>query len=226
MATAKKIITRSLRLIGVLAAGETATAEDLTDSLEALNDMLDGWRADSMMVYALRDESVSMTGAQSYTAGAGGDLNTDRPVRIESAYLRTNGTDYPLRLAAASQWNRLSDKSVAGDVPDWLYYETSHPLGRLWLYPYPASGVLHVSTWVPLGSFAADDDVDLPPGYREMLGYQLAMRLAPEYGKSASAEVVAMAAASKDRIGNINFRVPTMDAGLSTGRRFDIMAGN
>ena len=59
-----------------------------------------------------------------------------------------------------------------------------------------------------------------------MLVYQLAMRLAPEYGKSASAEVVAMAAASKDRIGNINFRVPTMDTGLSTGRRFDIMAGN
>lgn len=224
MATAEKIIKRSLRLIGVLAAGETLSAEDLADSLDALNDMLDGWRADSLMVYALRDESLTMTGAASYTVGTGGDLNTDRPVRIESAYWRSGSTDYPLRIAPAGQWNAITDKSTTG-TPDWLYYDAANPLGVIRLHPSPSDGVLHVSTWVPLLSVAATDDIDLPPGYREMLVYQLAMRLAPEYGKSAPAEVVAMASAAKDRVGVINFRAPIMSTGLGDGRRYDIQAG-
>ncbi len=43
MATALDIITRSLRLINAIEAGETASAEDAVDSLAALNEMVFGW---------------------------------------------------------------------------------------------------------------------------------------------------------------------------------------
>ena len=43
MATAIDIITRALRLINAIEAGETATAEDAVDGLAALNEMVSGW---------------------------------------------------------------------------------------------------------------------------------------------------------------------------------------
>ncbi len=43
MATALDIITRSLRLIYAIEAGETATAEDMVDGLASLNEMVNGW---------------------------------------------------------------------------------------------------------------------------------------------------------------------------------------
>ena len=48
MATARDIVTRSMRLIGALAAGETASAEDASDGLDALNGMLHGWAVEGV----------------------------------------------------------------------------------------------------------------------------------------------------------------------------------
>jgi hypothetical protein len=43
MATAIDIITRALRLINAIEAGETASAEDAVDGLAALNEMVHDW---------------------------------------------------------------------------------------------------------------------------------------------------------------------------------------
>ena len=221
--TAGTIIRRALRLCNVLAAGETASAEDQADALESLNSMIDGWRNQSLMVYALRDESFSVTGAASYTIGTGGTFNTDRPVKVDRAFMRQNGIDYPIQIADAKAWFDIADKSVTSDYPDWLYYEMSFPLGKIFLFPKPSSGSLHLVTWVPITEFAnASDAVSLPPGYREMLTYQLAMRLGPEYGKPVPIEVAAIGKAAKDDIGMVNFRVPKMSSGLGLGRRYNI----
>lgn len=225
MATASAIIRRSLRLIGAIAAGETPAASEQADALEALNAMLDSWRTESLTVYALRDETLTLTGAASYTIGAGGNLNTTRPVRIESAYERIGDTDYPVRLASAEAWYQLAAKSTMSDVAEWLYYEPSYPLGKLYLYPNPATGVLHLVTWVPLTSYAAADDVALPPGYQDALTYNLAVRVAPEYGRPVTPELAALARNTKEVVQRINFRPRLMSTGLEGGRRADIWSG-
>lgn len=43
MATSTSVIKGALRLIGVLATGQTVTAEDLAQGLDALNEMLATW---------------------------------------------------------------------------------------------------------------------------------------------------------------------------------------
>lgn len=48
MTTAADIINQALKDIGVLGMGETATAEDATDGLDALNQMLGQWNATAM----------------------------------------------------------------------------------------------------------------------------------------------------------------------------------
>lgn len=44
MATMLDIVKRALVLAGVYAAGETPSAEDASDGVDALNDMLHGWK--------------------------------------------------------------------------------------------------------------------------------------------------------------------------------------
>ena len=44
MATAQEMINRALRMTGVLADGETATAAQSVDALNVLNEMLYAWR--------------------------------------------------------------------------------------------------------------------------------------------------------------------------------------
>jgi hypothetical protein len=222
MATAATIIRRSLRLLGALAASETPSAAEQADALEALNAMLDSWRASSLAAYALRDETLSLTGAASYTIGPAGNLNTVRPVRIEAAFQRVGDIDYPLRLASAVAWSGIAAKGTTGDVADWLYYEPSYPLGRLYLYPKPSAGVLHLLTWVPLTAFAASDDVALPPGYQDALTYSLAVRLSPEYGRPVTAELAAVARDAMSKVERTNFRPPLMATGLGDGRTWDI----
>lgn len=43
MATASDIITRALKLVRAVPAGETPSDEEMTDALDALNDMLHSW---------------------------------------------------------------------------------------------------------------------------------------------------------------------------------------
>jgi hypothetical protein len=223
MSTASQIIKRSLRLINVLASGETPDASMQADSLEAMNAMLDAWRTESLMVYAMRTESLTLTGASSYTIGASGDLNTTRPIKIEEAYWRSGDIDYPIQIAQSLSYARIADKTTSGD-PDWLYYEPAYPLGTLFLHPIPTSGTLKLVTWVPLTSFIASDEVSLPPGYLEAITYQLAMRLAAEYGRPIPQEVAAIGSAAKKDIKRMNFRSPIMKTGLVEGRRYDIRA--
>lgn len=50
MATVDSVVTRALKEIGVLAAGEVANGDDLTDAIEALNQMLAAWPHDGIKV--------------------------------------------------------------------------------------------------------------------------------------------------------------------------------
>ncbi len=48
MTTARTLITRSLRTLGVLHSGETPSAEEANDALDALNEMLGAWIHDGI----------------------------------------------------------------------------------------------------------------------------------------------------------------------------------
>lgn len=219
------VLARALRLAGILASGESPDATMQADALEALNSMLDAWRTESLLVHALRTESLPITGAASYTVGDGGDLDTVRPVKIEAAYWRSGDTDYPLALATAVTWAQISDKSLSADVPEWLYYEPAYPLGVVHLSSIPSSGTLHLVVWTPIAEFGAFDEFSFPPGYRDAIAYQLAMRLCQEYGRAVPVELAGIGKAAKDDIKRANFRAPIMQTGLSTGRRYDIRSG-
>jgi hypothetical protein len=69
------IISRALKDIGALAAGETPSPEASQDAFDMLNDMLDQWSNEGMMVYYKTEMIFTTTNNQTqYTIGPGGQI--------------------------------------------------------------------------------------------------------------------------------------------------------
>lgn len=231
MATAQTIINRSLRLLGMIGAGESPTADETADALVALNAMLDSWRNERLMAYAISENTLTMTvGDSSYTIGPGGDLSITRPVKLEYVFFRVNGDDYPVLLVDKGRFDAIQDKAITSDWVEMAYYNPTMPTGTLNVWPVPsAANVMHIGVWEPFTEFAtASDTVALPPGYERALAYNLAIEIAPEYGRSVSSEVAEVARISKGDIKRVN--APALIAYTEVGRmlsphRSDIEAG-
>ena len=72
------IITRAMKDIGAVAAGEVPTADEAQDGFDMLNDMLDQWSNEDMMVF-YKTEIVFpiVPGQTQYTIGPGGQIGAN-----------------------------------------------------------------------------------------------------------------------------------------------------
>jgi hypothetical protein len=184
-----------MRLINVLAAGEAPVAQEQSDGLTALNSMLDSWSIDKLSVYALQEDTHTLTpGTATYTIGSGATINTARPDEIQRAFARTGTVDYPLDISGDKYYSEIPDKTVTG-TPEELYYNPTYPNGTISLFPVPdIAYVLHIYQWVTLQSFTSlTTSLSLPPGYERAIVYNLAIEIAPEYGAVVSQEAIKVA---------------------------------
>lgn len=205
-ALASDIIKRAMRKLGKLSAGETPTDEEYEDGLQILNDMLDSWRLERLMVFAMRDEFVSMVSTQaSYSIGPSGDLDTDRPIKIETAYILLGEISYGLKPLDFEEYAQLCNKPSTADFPSRYYYDPTMPTGTLYVYPVP-NGVseLHIVTRVPTASVSLADTISLPPGWQRAMVYNLAIEMAPEFETEPSSAVIKVAIDSKANIKRSN----------------------
>lgn len=77
MTTPYDIVSRSLKDIGALEAGEAPTADAAQDALDMLNDMLDQWSNESMMIYNTTEIIFPVVqNTTQYTIGNGGDVGS------------------------------------------------------------------------------------------------------------------------------------------------------
>lgn len=109
MTTPNDLIILALKQANVLGVGQSASAEDIQDCFALLNMMLAQWNRRRYAIYHLKTVSIACDGSQSYTIGPGGDIDTTRPNKIESAYFRQiitsppNQIDYPLEIIRARE---------------------------------------------------------------------------------------------------------------------------
>lgn len=230
MATAQTIIDRALRLIGAIASGESPTTDEGTDALAALNALIDSWRNDRLMAYALSESTLTLTPSDgSYTIGTGGNIDTTRPVKVESAFCRSGDVDYPVEVIDKARYDAIPDKTTTSDIPQFLYYDSAVTTGNISLWPVPSTAnVLHVTMWTVLSTLAAvSTTVTLPPGYERALAYNLAIEIAPEYEKTVSQEVAKIARESLAALKKINSRqiIAYSELSINGNRRGDIYAG-
>lgn len=193
MSTAQQIINRSLRLIGVIGAGETAQSDDSADALTVLNQMLASLSAQNLSAYRCPLETFNLVANQtSYTVGPSGTaLVTTRPLKILDGYVRLNSIDYPVTLVDAPTYDGYAKKDVTTNLPDRVFYDPTLTNGTFYFYPMPSqANAFYFRSWKVLESFTSlSETVDLPQGYDRMLAYMLARELSPEYGKPVSADI-------------------------------------
>lgn len=231
MTTARTIIERAYKKIGVLGAGQSLTAEEAQDGLIALNYLLESWSIEGGLVYTETEETFPLTSAQSYTIGSGGDFDTTRPVNVKLVTVKQGTIDYTLDKYDQIQFGEISQKALSG-IPTVYYYNGNQPLATISFYPKPDSVTsCTIYSVKELARFATlDTDQTLAVGYGRALEFNLCIDLAPEHGITASPEIVKVANESKAAIftanSNNDNNAMTVDEALtSSSSRFDIYRG-
>lgn len=224
--TALDLIKRAMKIAGVLGQNETPTSSEADDGLISLNDMLDSWSTDRTYIYSILQENFPLTsGVVTYTIGAGGTFNTNRPVAIDNVFIRLNGADFPVKEIDSQDYNSITVKTSNGGIPEYYFYNPSFPLATISLWGAPSAGtVIYLNTWQQLTQFAdLATDYSFPQGYARALAYGLAMELAPEYGMRLTPEAMATAVVSQANIRNRNLPAPIMktEVGLIGGNNYN-----
>lgn len=225
MTTAREIVTTMLRRIGAVTMNESPTASEITDGLSALNQMVESWANDGLLVYARTEENFALTGAAQYTVGSGQDFDTVPFNFIVSAYVRQGTTDYPLSGLSDSDYARLSMKSTITGIPDYYNYNNGYPSGVLRFYPVPSDGTLYVVSEKPLTEFALNDTISLPPGWKRALIANGAIEVAPEYGLEPSASLANAAAVSLAGLRRQVYKARSVDWGPQSERDRNVYSG-
>lgn len=235
MATTSDLIKGSLRLLGVIGQGESPSAAEQTDGLNALNEMLSSWSNERLLAYSrVREEFTLTSGQGSRTIGTTGNFVTSRPQEIEQATIEDQSAsptaEYPLQILSLAEWAGIIQKDSTADVPTKLYYEPTNPNGTLYLWPVPsAANKIVLYSRKPLSALAITDTLAFPPGWEEALRYNLAVKLAPEYGVAPALEVKEIALTSRAAIEGTNnqqLNLMRVDAALLRGGSgFNIILG-
>ncbi len=235
MTTAGDLINGSLRLLGVLAEGETPSAETSQDALFAMNQMIQSWNTERLAVFSTQDQVVTWPpSTRSRTFGPTGDIVANRPIAIDdSTYFRdpANGISFGLKLINQQQYNGIAVKTVTSTYPQVLWVNMTYPDIEMYVYPVPTKVLeFHVVSVEELTQPAnLATDLAFPPGYLRCFRYNLACELAPEFGVEPSRQVSRIAMASKRNLKRVNNPDDIMALPYSivgTRQRYSIYAGN
>lgn len=233
--TAGDQINRSLRLLGVLAEGETPSASVSQDALMALNQMIDSWNTERLSTFVTQDQTFLWpAGFITRTLGPSGDFVGLRPILMDDAtYYRDPGTNvsFGIKFINQQQYDGIAVKTVTSTYPQVCWVNMGFPDITLTIYPKPTREL----EWHFISVQELDRPADLstvmyyPPGYLRAFTYNLAMEFAPEFGVEPSPQVSRIAMTSKRNLKRINNPDDVMSmpyAIVATRQRFNIYAGN
>lgn len=232
MTTTLEIIDRALEHLGVKGAGEITSAEDADAGIRAMTSLLDALQSDRLNVIGLTELTFTPTaGAQTVTIGPSGDIAATAPMSIDPASIyRVGSVDYPLPLSDAfSDWTEIAEKTQQGH-PEVCHYMRGPTTGTLYLGP-ASDGTYQLRLWVPQevvtgqSTLTLAGSLSLPPGYRTMLEYGVALELCPTFERPAAVvqNMEVRYSRALRRIKRANVSVPTLGMPYSFhGSGYDI----
>ena len=235
MASAGDLINGALRLLGVLAEGETPSAETSADALNAMNQMIDSWNTERLSIFSTQDQVFNWSPSTiSRTLGPTGDFVGNRPILLDDAtYFRDPSTNvsFGIKIINQQQYDGIAVKTVTSTYPQVLWINMTYPNVEMYIYPVPTRTLewhfISVEELTQPATLATD--IALPPGYLRAFRYNLACEMAPEFGVEPSPQVRRIAMVSKRNIKRINNPDDIMSLPYSlvaTRQRFNVYAGN
>lgn len=182
--TRDTIIAYALRRIGVIAIGETPSANQVTEAAAFLNMLVkeldtEGWLSNKIGAAAL---SVAVL-ANASTASLDADALT-----VESAYFLSGaGSRIPLKPMSLRDKMEMTGDTTAATTEIFYSVSRDHLSSQLTIYLYPlipSNGTIYYFTKKKLDIFDNSSDTgDLPSYFYRYLVFQLAVDLAYNLGK-------------------------------------------
>lgn len=215
--TALQLIGAAMRAGNLIAAGEPLDPSEAADGLDILNQMLESWSAEKLLVFTNNRLVFNLTpGIGTYKMGQDGvaitDFNTPRPARINAfSVIILNNPAQPLELPMTYTtddlvWQDVRVKNLTSTFPLFCYDDGSMPNRNLSMYPVPTvANQVAIYAWAALQAFAdLVTKYTFPPGYARAIRLSLAEELAPEYDKQISPLVLVKAAKARQVIRSMN----------------------
>lgn len=187
--TVLDLIRGALRMSGGLGVGQTITTDDGTDALHVLNSMLGSWNTNGIIVPSQSRDLYTLVASQaSYTIGATGNWVATRPNKIFRAGFVQAGSliEFPVKILEIQEWADVALKGLVSSIPYAMYNDGGFPLSTLSFYPIPTgTDQIALYTWDSLVSYTTTATaISLPDGYTDAIRYNLAVRIAVEWGRN------------------------------------------
>lgn len=198
--TVGDLCSEILKDAGALGIGQTASGEDLNDVWTRLQWELQLWERKRWLIYHLVTFLVQSTGQITpYTVGTGNAQISvgaagvaSRPNRIERAFFQQVVTSpngpvrYPLKLLDSMEdYVRITLPNL-GNFTLVAFYDPAWPVGQLYCWPWPQSGIYSVGIVVreqlPQKFATLATAISLPPEYFGAIVPVMALRMRPKYG--------------------------------------------
>lgn len=177
--TARKVVTRSLRLLGVLPSDEDPTAIDMEFGIEELNVLLKSWQINGPDLWRQTEASLTLT------ANTAAFPLATNPYRVIDCRLRRNGIDLPMEILTRQEYFEMPLKTATG-VPTQYYPDNARYGVTLYIWPVLASVSGETIEYTYQRRFfdvtSADETLDLPQEYLGIISTSLAAALAPAFG--------------------------------------------
>jgi hypothetical protein len=229
--TAQALIRDALLLIGAIDQTQQPNGIEATDAFRRLNEMVDSWSTQRLTMRLVQRATAGLVNGQStYTIGTGGDFNIPRPTIVDNCTLSlgntTPATEIPLSPLTDAAYQGISQKTLESGQPNFWYFEATMPEASIFVWPVPTdeANTLVIYYPEPLAQFATlATSYVLPPGYARALRTNLAVMLAPEYGRVSTPMLLMQANESLGDLKRLN--VPMMDLGMDPGLTADRRGG-
>lgn len=220
---------------GLLAEGETPSAEMMEDTRMAFNIMLDSWSGERLAVFVTQEQIFTWpSNTISRTLGPSGNFVGNRPVGMDDSSFfldPASGVSYGLRIINQSQYNAIALKTVTSTYPQLMWINQSMPDVEIFVYPVPTRALeFH---FVSIEELSQVNDlftnIVFPPGYQRAFVFNLAVEICSEFGIEPPPTVSRIARASKRSIKSNNAPMDVMAMPftlLGHRQRFNIFSGN
>ena len=181
---ARQIITYALGKLAVIDPISGPSAEDIETGKENLNVMLKSWQADVPSLWRETEGSTALVAATaSYSITAAYKISSVR-------YRNASGYDLEMQELTRDEYYSLPNKSAAG-APHSYYVDRQRAGITIYIYGVPASVTTETIKYTYQRRFedidSLTDDLDLPAERLALVGYWLALFMAPEFGAGVDA---------------------------------------
>lgn len=210
--TLRQVMEQAYRMAGALKhPGQGISNSESQEGLDIFNMLVDGMKIENLLlIFYIRTVVNAILAQKDYGVGPGQDWDIERPEKIHTAgFIVQNGEnegELPMQVILTYEdYAAQVVKNTRSTIPLILYYRATLPYGTSTLWPVPSidSRIAIYTQGAFQEMLNVDDPLVAPKGWKEMLLYQLAIRVHQRYpNKPMDPTVFSMATFYKERVKN------------------------